>query len=78
MTKAEIQHIRSLQDKRNRDEEGLFVAEGAKLVEEIASSALTIRRIYTTRTDLKGGNVEVVDSKTMERLSGLKIGRAHV
>ena len=72
MTKAEIQHIRSLQDKRNRDEEGLFVAEGAKLVEEIASSALTIRRIYTTRTDLKGANVEVVDSKTMERLSGLK------
>ena len=72
MTKAEIQHIRSLQDKRNRDEEGLFVAEGAKLVEEIASSALTIRRIYTTRTDLKGANVELVDSKTMERLSGLK------
>lgn len=72
MTKAEIQHIRSLQDKRNRDEEGLFVAEGAKLVEEIASSALTIRRIYTTRTDLKGANVEVVDTKTMERLSGLK------
>ena len=72
MTKAEIQHIRSLQDKRNRDEEGLFVAEGAKLVEEIASSTLTIRRIYTTRTDLKGANVEVIDSKTMERLSGLK------
>lgn len=72
MTKAEIQHIRSLQDKRNRDEEGLFVAEGAKLVEEIASSALTIRRIYTTRTDLKGANVEVVNTKTMERLSGLK------
>ena len=72
MTKAEIQHIRSLQDKRNRDEEGLFVAEGAKLVEEIASSTLTIRRIYTTRTDLKGTNVEMVDSKTMERLSGLK------
>ncbi len=72
MTKAEIQHIRSLQDKRNRDEEGLFVAEGAKLVEEIVSSALTIRRIYTTRTDLKGANVEVVDTKTMERLSGLK------
>ena len=72
MTKAEIQHIRSLQDKRNRDEEGLFVAEGAKLVEEIASSTLTVRRIYTTRTDLKGANVEMVDSKTMERLSGLK------
>ena len=72
MTKAEIQQIRSLQDKRNRDAEGLFLAEGAKLVEEIASSKLTIRRIYTTRTDLKGANVEVIDTKTMERLSGLK------
>ena len=68
MTKAEIQHIRSLQDKRNRDEEGLFVAEGAKLVEEIASSTLTIRRIYTTRTDLKGANVE--DRQVPKQMTG--------
>ena len=31
MTKAEIQFIRSLSDKRTRDEERLFIAEGDKL-----------------------------------------------
>ena len=34
MTKAEIQLIRSLADKRARIETGLFVAEGEKLISE--------------------------------------------
>ena len=38
MTRAEIQFIRSLADKRTRDAERLFIAEGRKLVEEIAAS----------------------------------------
>ena len=72
MTKAEIQFIRSLSDKRTRDAEHLFIAEGDKLVEEIRSSKFRIRRIYTTRTDIKGENVEFVDKKEMERISQLK------
>jgi TrmH family RNA methyltransferase len=72
MTKAEIQFVRSLNDKRTRDEEQLFVAEGIKLVEEILGSTLHIRRIYTTRTDLRGANVECVDKRDMERISMLK------
>ena len=72
MTKAEIQFIRSLADKRTRDAEHLFIAEGDKLVEEIRSSKFRIRRIYTTRTDIKGENVEFVDKKEMERISQLK------
>ncbi|MBO5672226.1 MAG: RNA methyltransferase [Alistipes sp.] len=72
MTRAEIQFIRSLSDKRTRDEERLFVAEGRKLVEEIAASHLRIRNIYTTRKDFMGDNVEVVTDKDMERISQLK------
>ena len=72
MTRAEIQFIRSLADKRTRDEEQLFVAEGRKLVEEIAASHLRIRNIYTTRKDFVGDNVEVVTDKDMERISQLK------
>lgn len=72
MTKAEIQFVRSLNDKRTRDEEQLFVAEGIKLVEEILGSTLHIRRIYTTRTDLRGANVECVERRDMERISMLK------
>ena len=46
MTKAEIQFVRSLADKRVRDAEHLFVAEGDKLISEILSSGLRVRNIY--------------------------------
>lgn len=72
MTKADIQFIRSLSDKRVRDEEHLFIAEGQKLVEEIRNSKFRIRRIYTTRPEIKGQGVEHIDKKEMERISQLK------
>lgn len=72
MTKAEIQLVRALKDKRTRDSEGLFIAEGLKLVEEIRASEFSIRRIYTTRHDLTGAEVERIEHKDMERISELK------
>lgn len=72
ITKAEIQLARSLQDKRARDSEGLFVAEGSKLISEIRSSGLKIRRIYSLEGALKGADVTTVTKKEMERLSLLK------
>ena len=72
MTKAEIQHLRSLGDKRTRDAEGLFIAEGDKLVEEILSSRLRVRKIYTTRSDMSGAVIEQIDRRDMERISALK------
>ena len=72
MIKADIQFVRSLADKRVRDQERLFVAEGSKLIEEILASNFVVRRIYTTRHDLKGKNIEVVDQREMERISQLK------
>lgn len=72
MTKAEIQFVRSLADKRVRDEEHLFVAEGEKLVGEIQNSNLKIRNIYTTRRDIAGERVEYIEKKDMERISQLK------
>lgn len=72
MTKAEIQFVRSLADKRVRDEEQLFIAEGAKLVEEIQNSTLRIRHIYTTRKDIASDRVEYIEKKDMERISQLK------
>lgn len=72
MTKAEIQHLRSLGDKRTRDAEGLFIAEGDKLVEEILSSRLRVRKVYTTRSDMSGAVIEQIDRRDMERISALK------
>lgn len=72
MTKAEIQLLRSLSDKRVRDAEGLFIAEGDKLVEEILSSHLRVRKVYTTRSDMSGAVIEQIDRRDMERISALK------
>ncbi len=72
MTKAEIQLVRSLNDKRARTEEGLFVAEGEKLIGEIRSSQLRIRKIFALEGVFEGREVETVTRKDMERLSLLK------
>ena len=71
MTKAEIQFVRSLADKRTRDTEHLFVAEGFKLVDEIRNSELNIRNIYTTRDDISGRDVVRIEKREMERISQL-------
>lgn len=42
MTKAEIQLVRSLADKRSRTEHGLFVAEGHKFIGELCLSLIHI------------------------------------
>lgn len=46
LSKSEIKLIRSLSQKKFRDEEGLFVAEGEKLVEEAVKSDFEIVKIY--------------------------------
>ena len=46
LTKADIRLVRLLADKRARTDEGLFVAEGGKLIGELRASTLRIRRIY--------------------------------
>ena len=71
MTKAEIQFIRSLSDKRVRDEERLFIAEGDKLIGEILQSGLRVRNLYATEGHFDG-RAERVTPKEMERISQLK------
>lgn len=71
MTKQEIQFVRSLADKRSRDEHQLFIAEGDKLIGEIISSGLRVRNIYALEGHLSD-KAEVVSAKEMERISQLK------
>ena len=72
MTKAEIQLVRSLADKRGRTEHGLFLAEGEKLIGELRASHLRVRRIYALEGVFAGPEVETVTPRDMERLSQLK------
>lgn len=72
MTKAEIQLVRSLADKRARTEHGLFVAEGAKLIGELRASELRIRKIFALEGVFEGPGIETVTPRDMERLTLLK------
>lgn len=72
MTKADIQLVRALADKRGRTEHGLFVAEGEKLIGELCASPLKVRRIFTLEGIFEGPGVEVVPPREMARLTLLK------
>ena len=71
MTKAEIQFVRSLADKRTRNETGLFTAEGAKLVGEILASPLKVKKLYAL-DGVFDGRAERIAPHEMERISSLK------
>ncbi len=48
MTKAEIQRLRSLREKKHRESLGLFVVEGDKVVAELLAAQFPFTAIYTT------------------------------
>ena len=62
MTSTEIKTVRSLSGKKFRDELGLFVVEGEKMVSEALASGFRVENVY---------RVEEIGEKTMERLSSL-------
>lgn len=64
LTKADIKLVRSLGDKNGRQTEGLFVAEGEKLVGELLASDFGVRCVYRV-----GDNVSAAE---MARLSFLR------
>ncbi len=71
ISKNEVKYIQSLSDKKNRDREGVFVAEGPKLVQELLSNGLTSKIIYTTEEIGLPANAEIkqVDEISLQRLS---------
>ena len=48
LTKAEVTRLRSLQDKKHREDAGLFVIEGEKVVGELLAAGYPLREIYAT------------------------------
>lgn len=79
LTKAQIQLIKSLDDKKSRYENALFVVEGHKMVGEAVAAKAPLERIYVTAegglnsvVGLPASLVECVSAKDMERMSHLK------
>lgn len=62
LTSSQIKFIRSLSEKKFRQQSGLFVVEGEKMVAEALASDYSVREVY--RRDEIGSN-------TMERISSL-------
>jgi TrmH family RNA methyltransferase len=76
VSKNEFKYIQSLFDKKNRDAEGLFIAETPKLVEELLDSEFVIKKIYATIEWIQASKVDLniveVTLPELERMSGLQ------
>jgi TrmH family RNA methyltransferase len=48
LTKAELQRVRELREKKHREAEGLFVVEGEKVVSELLAAKFPFEKIYAT------------------------------
>jgi TrmH family RNA methyltransferase len=76
LSKNEVKYIQSLCHKKYRDEEGVFVAEGPKMVEELLRSNVEIVKIYAVSEWVNEAQeaehiVEVTTSE-LERISNLQ------
>jgi TrmH family RNA methyltransferase len=72
-----IKHIRALQQKKFRKENGLFVVEGVKTVQGLVGSSFEIDSIYCTETlgfldNIEPELVHIVKEKELERISSLR------
>ena len=75
ITKNQIRFVKSLQQKKYRNENGLFVVEGRKTVGEALKSNWDIQKVYVSKqTEIPNNLVDYVaiSSSEMNRISGLK------
>ena len=77
LSKNEVKSIQSLCHKKQRQQEGLFVAEGVKLVEEIIQSDYRVKKIFSTdkwyseNTHLNA-IISIVSEDELKRISSLQ------
>jgi len=78
LSKNQIKHIRSLQLKKNRVNESDFIVEGEKMVNELLSSRMIIKKIFATKkwidlniSKLKLIEYQLVSEKELIMISNL-------
>lgn len=76
VVKSQIKSIKSLQQKKCRIEQGLFVVEGIKTVNELLLSTIKVHQIYTTNLEIFDitlrDSVILVSQNELKQMSGLK------
>jgi TrmH family RNA methyltransferase len=72
LTKAEISRLRALDEKPHREEAGLFVVEGEKVIGELLTSNYPLLEIYATEAwkhPVSNSRVRTVSEQEMSRIS---------
>ncbi len=73
--KSQIKFIKSLQQKKYRNHNGMFVVEGIKTVQELLDSNIEPYKIYSTSAELfqyPGDQIEIISEVDLKKISGLK------
>jgi TrmH family RNA methyltransferase len=68
ISRAELQLLRSLRDKKHREELGLYAVEGEKIVAELVAAGHPFEKIYATGA-WKGARTHEIDEPDMARAS---------
>lgn len=80
LTQNQIKHIRSLQQKKFRNEHKQFTAEAPKIIEELIESKFSFNNIYAKKEWLENNSEKLkakqipyteINNKELERISGL-------
>ena len=73
VSKSQIKLITSLQQKKYRDKEGLFIAEGPKVISELKAAGLKIHSIFSTEIFEKDSkNYFHISEAELQKISALK------
>ncbi|TFG76492.1 MAG: RNA methyltransferase [Flavobacteriales bacterium] len=75
VVKNQIKFIKSLQQKKYRNEYGMFVAEGLKTVGALLDSHYKVEKVYTTQEgalSLAEANSELITQRELHQMSAMK------
>jgi TrmH family RNA methyltransferase len=79
LSKKQIQYLKQLHLKKNRKREGVFLAEGVKIIDDLLASNLEIHAVYTTEEHIEWLNaiprdieIQLCSSNDFSRFSYLK------
>ncbi|MBK8499194.1 MAG: RNA methyltransferase [Flavobacteriales bacterium] len=76
-TKAELKRVRALHQKKYREEEGMFLVQGMKLVTELLASGWPVQEIHSTVTvaaHLRHPKLQIWPAYDLERMGTLEHG----
>lgn len=74
VVKSQIKFIKSLQQKKYRLQNGLFVVEGLKTVRELLNSPIRAYKVYVTEASILGdigADIETISESDLRKMSGL-------